>query len=257
MRRLLVSVIAGSLGACLLASPAVADTLDQSDLVPDSQQSSAVLNGQLTAAQTVTVGVGGALSRVDVHLSVGLGPLDSDPLLEVRDATILGGPGSQVLATAVIPRASVVGSLARANIASGLAVEAGQVIALVVRYLPTSASSVLWLGAGADYAGGASWYSNDGGSTWSTAGNPFPDQVFATYVRLRGADGPGMAPVLQQVEAIGGSCSPVAADDAALGYGSGVRGGWSVSWAQWADAGRGGAVCTRTLRFEGSAWTTG
>lgn len=60
-------------------------------------------------------------------------------------------------------------------------------------------------------------------------------------------------PILQQVPALAdGSCSIT--DDAMLGYGTGLHGGWSASWAGWAHGGMGGPVCTRTLVFGRNVW---
>lgn len=252
------AVSAAVLAAALAVAPAsgaIADTLDQSDLTLDSQSSSAVINGLLTNAQVFTVGLAGQLSRVDVRLSIGLGPLNADPQVEIREATLNAGPGSQVLATATVPRADIgasPGSLVAFALPRGPQVAPGQVLAIVVRYLPSAASSVLWSGSAGAYAGGASWYSSDGGQTWTTSGNPIPDQVFATYVRVP-APAASPAPIVQQVGAPRGTCDGV--DDAGLSYGTGVRGGWSPSWAQWVNDGRGGAVCTRTLQWQDGRWS--
>jgi hypothetical protein len=62
------------------------------------------------------------------------------------------------------------------------------------------------------------------------------------------------APILQQLPAPeSGSCD--IEDDAMFGYSTGLRGGWSRSWAQWVRAGEGGPVCTRTRVYVGSVWT--
>ena len=61
-------------------------------------------------------------------------------------------------------------------------------------------------------------------------------------------------PILQQLPVLeDGSCA--IQDDAAFGYGTPVHGGWGVSWAQWANGGTGGPVCTRTLVYTMSGWT--
>lgn len=57
--------------------------------------------------------------------------------------------------------------------------------------------------------------------------------------------------VIQQVGAPAGGCTAV--DDAALNWGSVKSGGWTSSWAEWADGG-GGSVCTRTLHYD-NGWT--
>lgn len=62
------------------------------------------------------------------------------------------------------------------------------------------------------------------------------------------ADPQGPPPVLQQLPVPeSGSCVDV--DDAGYDWGGAGSGGWGESWAQWANAGRGGPVCTRTLIY--------
>jgi len=63
-------------------------------------------------------------------------------------------------------------------------------------------------------------------------------------------------PVLQQVETPVGGCEAVAAPE--LNIGGAGSGGWGLSWAQWANEGAGGPVCTRTLVYSTvlGAWTT-
>ena len=61
----------------------------------------------------------------------------------------------------------------------------------------------------------------------------------------------GPAPIdqHQQVGAITGRpCSDV--DEASLGWGQAITGGWTSSWAQWMNDGAGGAVCTRTIHYD-------
>lgn len=45
-----------------------------------------------------------------------------------------------------------------------------------------------------------------------------------------------------------GSCDAV--DDADLGWGTGLSGGWTPSWGAWLNSGAGGAACTRTLTYD-------
>lgn len=64
-------------------------------------------------------------------------------------------------------------------------------------------------------------------------------------------DPQGPDPVLQQVPVPDSrSCADV--DDSSYNWGGAGSGGWAQSWAQWADAGRGGPVCTRTLIYNAS-----
>lgn len=61
-------------------------------------------------------------------------------------------------------------------------------------------------------------------------------------------------PILQQLPALGDGLCGIQ-DDAAYGYGTSVHGGWGASWAQWANGGTGGPVCTRTLVYVNGGWT--
>lgn len=77
---------------------------------------------------------------------------------------------------------------------------------------------------------------------------------FATLARLLIAaqtPGPGgPPPILQQLPVPeSGSCDLVLTT---YDWGGSSAGGWSRSWAQWANAGTGGPVCTRTLVYSGA-----
>ena len=52
------------------------------------------------------------------------------------------------------------------------------------------------------------------------------------------------------------SCSTI--DDKNLNWGGATSGGWTASWAQWLNAGKGGAVCNRFLGFNptSNSWFT-
>ena len=52
-----------------------------------------------------------------------------------------------------------------------------------------------------------------------------------------------------------GNCGAV--DDAEFAWDTGLSGGWKPSWAQWANSGRGGPICTRTLVGNGNTWVLG
>jgi hypothetical protein len=63
------------------------------------------------------------------------------------------------------------------------------------------------------------------------------------------------APVVQEFGLpASGTCAAAASKD--LNWAGVPSGGWSVSWGQWMNGGRGGAVCTRTLTYSTltSAW---
>ena len=61
------------------------------------------------------------------------------------------------------------------------------------------------------------------------------------------------APVFQAVALpASGKCTDVT--DKSLNWGGAGSGGWGQSWQQWASAGKGGAVCQRTLIWTSKGW---
>ena len=57
------------------------------------------------------------------------------------------------------------------------------------------------------------------------------------------------APIVQQFGMpASGTCD--AAASAELNWAGVASGGWSISWAEWMNGGRGGVVCTRTLSYD-------
>lgn len=60
-------------------------------------------------------------------------------------------------------------------------------------------------------------------------------------------------PILQQLPTRPDDSCAIT-DDGAFGYGAAVSGGWGRSWAQWANGGTGGPVCTRTLVYTPTGW---
>lgn len=75
---------------------------------------------------------------------------------------------------------------------------------------------------------------------------------YAGPVAVPSDEGTPIPDVIQQVGAPAGGCTAV--DDAALNWGGVKSGGWTSSWAEWADGGTGGSVCTRTLHYD-HGWT--
>lgn len=70
------------------------------------------------------------------------------------------------------------------------------------------------------------------------------------------AAGSGPAAVVQQfARPTSGTCD--AAQPVGLNWSGVASGGWSESWAEWANSGTGGAVCTRTLSYSSGAWRIG
>ena len=64
----------------------------------------------------------------------------------------------------------------------------------------------------------------------------------------------GPDPILQAVEMpASGSCTSV--DSSTHNWAGVSNGGWHPSWHQWANSGRGGEVCQRTLAYANGAWS--
>ena len=62
------------------------------------------------------------------------------------------------------------------------------------------------------------------------------------------------SPIIQQfAKPASGTCD--SAQPEGLDWSGVASGGWSESWAQWANGGSGGVVCTRTLEYRSSGWT--
>jgi hypothetical protein len=114
-------------------------------------------------------------------------------------------------------------------------------------------------GGGGNYGGaggGGSSLMPVGGSAQSVPGEP-PMASFDFSCMGAGTNNNQIpAPILQQLPTNpDGTCSAIA--DSAAAYGTGLTGGWHPTWGQWANAGKGGPVCTRTLTFDAmvSRWT--
>ena len=79
------------------------------------------------------------------------------------------------------------------------------------------------------------------------------NNTFATFT-VNYPNGSTPAPVIQQFEKPAtGTCDE--AQPEGLDWGGASSGGWGESWAQWANEGQGGAVCTRTLAYNTSTAT--
>lgn len=66
----------------------------------------------------------------------------------------------------------------------------------------------------------------------------------------------GPAPIVQQFGLpVSGTCDAAASKD--LNWAGVSAGGWAISWGQWMNGGKGGAVCSRTLVYSATkaAWT--
>ena len=92
-----------------------------------------------------------------------------------------------------------------------------------------------------------------GTTTFQAIANPDPTLNFDAIVSdaAPAAVDTGSAPP-SHVQGVGlptsGSCDAV--DDADLGWGTGLTGGWAPSWGAWLNDGAGGPACTRTLAYD-------
>jgi len=84
--------------------------------------------------------------------------------------------------------------------------------------------------------------------TYPSQPNPDPDPDPGS------ASGETPTPRIQQFEKPAtGTCNE--AQPAGLNWGGAATGSWGQSWAQWANKGEGGSVCTRTLAYNNSTAT--
>jgi hypothetical protein len=156
--------------------------LDQSYLTPPAQEFAVGVSSDL--AQTFTVGVTGALSRLDFEIA----GATSAFIFDIRPTDAFGVPVENdglALVAGVIPSSAVPapGALLQIGFGSALPVNAGDVLAFSLRggtrtmRLPDSTLAP-------DYVGGASFY-RPPASTWQPlAALGFGDVNFRTYVTV-------------------------------------------------------------------------
>lgn len=237
-----------------MGSAHASGTLDQ-QFVPVILGSSAGIDADNPVAQVVTPGISGALTTVDLLLSRD-NAVRADLSLGIYRTT--GGlPTGTALATSVKTYGQIDPGRAWVtfNFLDAPLVSAGTQFALVLSTAEAPGNTYLWAvqGTANAYSGGAaSWnYLNSG---W-TFGNF--TTAFRTYVTMANS-GATPPPVIQQ---FGMPSSGTCDADAliVLNWGGAGSGGWGNSWAQWANGGKGGPVCTRTLVYSNvlSHWIVG
>lgn len=92
-----------------------------------------------------------------------------------------------------------------------------------------------------------------GTTIFQAIANPDPALNFDAIVSEAAtvAVDPGSAPP-SHVQGVGlpasGSCDEI--DDAGLGWGTGLTGGWALGWGAWLNDGAGGTACIRTLAYD-------
>ena len=81
-----------------------------------------------------------------------------------------------------------------------------------------------------------------------------PTSYITVVVGPPGASSPPPSSYQQIPLPASGSCADV--HDTDLAYGTGLTGGWTRQWGEWADGGRGAVVCGRTIAWIDGAWST-
>jgi hypothetical protein len=236
-----------------LASPADAavGTLDQSTSAFGGSRTS-LTNDSLIISQSFTAGLSGNLSQIDVYIEANNGP--TSVLIGIKAADGTGLPTGPMLSSEILTPSGFTNGIVSVVFTNPAVVTANSSYTIVLSCTGCGVGSMFnqstfTLGLPAtDYLGGLADRSDVNPHPWGGGG---VDLVFATYVSpasVAAVAGPLPADVLQHVGLPkSGSCADV--DDSKLNWAGVKSGGWTASWAQWANNGSGGAICGRTLRY--------
>lgn len=197
-------------------------------------------------SQTFTAGVTGTLTT----LGLGMAQQNSPTSLTLQVFAAAGGLPtgsaltSQTLTGSGLSVVTAGQTMFDVALNTPIPVSSGSVYAIVASATGTAPAKFEWFRS-TPYSRGTAGYRDMFGQ-----GVLLYDFTFATYV-IPDPTPParGSAPVdlLQQFERpSSGSCEEDVPDH--VSEGGLPEGGWSPSWAQWAQGGAGGPVCTRTLR---------
>ena len=231
-----------------LAAPAsAASVLDQSSTSIGGVWF-AMLDSSQYEYQTFTAGITGPLSRVELKLLRGGSP--TTVVVGIR-AVLNGTPSANDLTSEVVAGTSIPDSQTgnvTVNFTNPINVTSGSQYAISLHDCTgcSGSASIAWFASASNvYAGGDAidWYQG----TMSSR-----DFTFSTYVGLDPVSAISSAAsppdVLQHVGLPkSGSCADV--DDSKLNWAGVNSGGWTPSWAQWANDGAGGEICGRTLYY--------
>jgi hypothetical protein len=252
-------VIAVMTGAMLSTSPAWASgELDQSTSFEGSGNFDEVFDfgaSWVQLSQTFTAGVTGTLTT----LGLGMAQQSSPTSLTLQVFAAAGGLPtgsaltSQTLTGSGLSVVTAGQTMFDVALDTPIPVSSGSVYAIVASAAGAFPAKFEWFRS-TPYARGTAGYRDSFGQ-----GALLYDYTFATYVipdPTPSARGSAPVDLLQQFERrSSGSCEEDVPEH--VSEGGLPEGGWSPSWAQWAQGGAGGPVCTRTLRHipSSESWT--
>ena len=196
----------------------------------------------VSKGQAVMPGMTGLLTSVDLFISdTGF---ETSPLTATIFSVSGGLPVGAPLASVTVPPSSLSVSDSWVNVAfsAPAAVTAGIPFAIVLSSAQDSSTGAyLWSSGTPPYSGGSAL--TDSGAGWTGTSSNYSFD-FRTYVS-QGGSSQSPPPVLQQFgRPAQGTCALAASSS--LNWGGAAEGNWGESWAQWANGGAGGPVCTRT-----------
>jgi hypothetical protein len=258
MRFLRISTVAalGFVTTLAFATPASAtQTLDQE--YDSGFNALTIIHGAEQSAQVFTAGVTGPLNRIDLAVS-NYGTSAAELTMTIKNVAA-DVPTGAALASSSVPRASTInnGSWVTFSLSTPINLVAGVQYAIILSTTePNNNNGYGWATNNANpYAGGQKSDSTNSGSSWSVENGYFLG--FRTYLYAPDVD-ETPPPVLQQFGMpSSGTCA--ASAPVVLNWGGAGSGDWGNSWAQWANGGKGGPVCTRTLVYSNSSsrWIVG
>lgn len=258
-RAFVSGAIAVVTGALLTTSPAWASgQLDQGTTFAGGGLNDEVFDyggSWAQLSQTFTAGVTGTLTT----LGLGMAQQNSPTSLTLQVFAAAGGlPTGSALTSQTLTGSGL--SVVTAGqtmfdvvLAAPISVSAGSVYAIVASATGAAPAKFEWFRS-TPYSRGTAGYRDSFGQ-----GVLAYDYTFATYVipdPTPPARDAAPTDLLQQFErSSSGSCEEDVPDH--VSEGGLPEGGWSPSWAQWAQDGAGGPVCTRMLRLVPSSgsWT--
>lgn len=242
----------------LTASPAQASaTADQSIGATPPYDSYSWLHSSQGLGQSITAGLSGPLTSITVFLKDG-GSATAGITVTVK-AAAAGLPTGAALATQTIPDSDVPLSVGAVSVSftSPPTITAGLQYAIL---LTTTASSSgnqhyeWYYKTSTVYTGGTGLDDRGVGGAWRVLSGDYSLITYVTLASSSDASGSDsyVPDVIQGIGLPSGGCASVSMPH--LDW-AGVRtGGWTRSWAQWVNDGRGGYSCQRTLRYAAGGW---